>query len=209
MKRLFDLLTASFLLFVLFPIMMMIAIAIRINLGSPILFKQLRPGLYGKPFYIYKFRTMTNQRDQNQQLCPDEIRLTAFGKFLRRHSLDELPQLFNVLKGDMSFVGPRPLLMEYMSLYNEEQLRRYEVRPGITGWSQINGRNSLSWENKFKLDVWYVDNRSFFLDLKIIMITAVRVFRPRDVNQQGKATAERFKGNIKEKPHSTDKHFEN
>ena len=179
--------------------------AVRIKLGSPLFFKQLRSGFQGRPFYIYKFRTMTNARDQNQQLYSDELRLTNFGKFLRRYSLDELPQLFNVLKGDMSFVGPRPLLVEYMSLYNEEQLRRFEVKPGITGWAQIKGRNTISWEEKFKLDVWYVDNRSLFLDSRIFFLTIVRVFRPKDINQPNKATVERFKGSGGKAKHDRDK----
>jgi len=188
----------------LLPIIVVIMIAVRIKLGSPIFFKQVRSGLQGKPFYIYKFRTMTDERDQYQRLCSDEIRLTTFGKFLRSYSLDELPQLFNVLKGDMSFVGPRPLLMDYLSLYNEEQLRRHEVRPGITGWAQINGRNAISWEEKFKLDVWYVDNRTFFLDIKILLITIVKVFRAKDINQPSKATVERFVGKVEKKVHETE-----
>lgn len=203
MKRLFDFVVAVCLIMVLLPIIIAVMIAVRVKLGSPLFFKQMRPGLQGKPFYVFKFRTMTNERDQNQQLCSDEIRLTTFGKILRRYSLDELPQLFNVLKGEMSFVGPRPLLMEYMSLYNEEQLRRHEVRPGITGWAQINGRNAISWEEKFQLDIWYVDNRTFFLEIKIIFITIMRVFRPKDINQPNKATVERFVGNIEEKNHDT------
>jgi sugar transferase EpsL len=168
-------------------------------MGSPILFKQLRPGLNGNPFYIYKFRTMTNSTDSNQKLLPDDKRLTSFGKFIRRHSLDELPQLLNVIRGEMSFVGPRPLLMEYTPLFNNEQLRRLEVRPGITGWSQINGRNAISWDEKFKLDIWYVDHRTFLLDVKIILITILRVFLPKDINSQGTVTAEKFEGNIEEK----------
>ncbi|MBP0724478.1 sugar transferase [Bacillus sp. RG28] len=198
MKRVFDFFSALCLLFVISPILLIIAVAIRFKMGSPILFKQLRAGMNGKPFYIYKFRTMTNSRDSNQELLSDEKRLTFFGKFIRRHSLDELPQLFNVIKGDMSFVGPRPLLMEYMPLYNQEQLRRFEVRPGITGWSQINGRNAISWSEKFKLDIWYIDHRTFLLDIKIILITILRVFLPKDINQHGKATYEKFKGNKQE-----------
>ena len=204
MKRLFDSVFASCLIMALLPIIVVIMIAVRIKLGSPIFFKQVRSGLQGKPFYIYKFRTMTDERDQYQRLCSDEIRLTTFGKFLRSYSLDELPQLFNVLKGDMSFVGPRPLLMDYLSLYNEEQLRRHEVRPGITGWAQINGRNAISWEEKFKLDVWYVDNRTFFLDIKILLITIVKVFRAKDINQPSKATVERFVGKVEKKVHDTE-----
>lgn len=198
MKRLFDFVISSSLIIVLLPLIIAIMAAVRIKLGSPLFFKQMRSGFQGKPFYIYKFRTMTNDRDQYEHLYPDELRLTDFGKFLRHYSLDELPQLFNVLKGDMSFVGPRPLLVEYMSLYNEEQLRRFEVNPGITGWAQIKGRNTISWEEKFKLDVWYVDNRSLFLDIKIFFLTIVRVFRPKDITQPSKATVERFVGNSKE-----------
>lgn len=205
MKRLFDFVFSSCLIIVLFPLIIGIMAAVRIKLGSPLFFKQLRSGFQGRPFYIYKFRTMTNARDQNQQLYSDELRLTNFGKFLRRYSLDELPQLFNVLKGDMSFVGPRPLLVEYMSLYNEEQLRRFEVKPGITGWAQIKGRNTISWEEKFKLDVWYVDNRSLFLDSRIFFLTIVRVFRPKDINQPNKATVERFKGSGGKAKHDRDK----
>ncbi len=166
MKRLFDFVMASILIIILLPIMIVIMVAVRIKQGFPSIFIQQRSGYQGKPFYIYKFCTMTTERDQKLQLYSDEIRLTSFGKFLRRYSLDEIPQLFNVLKGEMSFVGPRPLLMEYMPLYNEEQLRRFKVRPGITGWAQINGRNAISWEEKFNLDVWYVDNHSFFIGYK-------------------------------------------
>lgn len=204
MKRLFDFVISSCLIIVLLPLIIAIMAAVRIKLGSPLLFKQMRSGFQGKPFYIYKFRTMTNERDQYQQLYSDELRLTAFGKFLRHYSLDELPQLFNVLKGDMSFVGPRPLLVEYMSLYNEEQLRRFEVKPGITGWAQIKGRNTISWAEKFKLDVWYVDNRSFFLDTKVFFITVIRIFRPKDINQPSKATVERFGGNVEKTSHDRD-----
>lgn len=204
MKRLFDFVLASVLIMVLLLLFIAVMAAVRINLGSPLLFKQMRSGLHGKPFYIYKFRTMTNEKDSFQQLYSDELRLTAFGKFLRRYSLDELPQLFNVLKGDMSFIGPRPLLMEYMPLYNEEQLRRHEARPGMTGWAQINGRNSISWEEKFKLDVWYVDNRSFLLDIKIFFITVLRVLRPKGISQPNKATVGRFTGNNGKPNHDTD-----
>jgi sugar transferase EpsL len=199
LKRVFDLIAALCLLVCISPILLIIAVAIRFNMGSPILFKQLRPGLNGNPFYIYKFRTMTNSTDSNQKLLPDDKRLTSFGKFIRRHSLDELPQLLNVIRGEMSFVGPRPLLMEYTPLFNNEQLRRLEVRPGITGWSQINGRNAISWDEKFKLDIWYVDHRTFLLDVKIILITILRVFLPKDINSQGTVTAEKFEGNIEEK----------
>ncbi|CAG0911803.1 unnamed protein product, partial [Cyprideis torosa] len=151
--------------------MVILALLIRLKLGSPILFTQIRPGLHGKPFRMIKFRSMTNARDANGALLPDSIRLTRFGKFLRASSLDELPELWNVLKGEMSLVGPRPLLMEYLPLYSSEQARRHDVRPGITGWAQVNGRNALSWDEKFKRDVWYVDHQSFWLDLKIVALT--------------------------------------
>lgn len=167
---------------------------IRFNLGSPILFKQQRPGLHGKPFHIYKFRSMTNKRDDEGNLLPDEVRLTSFGKFLRRYSLDELPQLFNVLKGDVSFVGPRPLLMEYLPRYSPEHARRHLVKPGITGWAQVNGRNAISWEEKFTLDVWYVDNQSFLVDAKILWLTILKVFRSEGISQTGHVTMEEFKG---------------
>jgi sugar transferase EpsL len=174
--------------------MLILSFLIRIKLGSPILFKQQRPGLHGKPFYVYKFRTMSNERDEKGQLLPDHIRLTPFGKFLRKFSLDELPQLLNVLKGDISLVGPRPLLMEYLDLYTLQQARRHEVRPGITGWAQINGRNAISWEEKFKLDVWYVDHQSFWLDIKILYLTILKVIKSEGISQTGHVTIEKFKG---------------
>lgn len=181
MKRVIDLF-GSFILIVFFsPIMIVAAVMIRISMGRPILFKQLRPGLHGKQFLIYKFRSMVDKRDANGNLLPGEMRLTKLGIFLRKYSLDELPQLFNVLKGDLSLVGPRPLLMEYLPLYTNEQARRHEVRPGITGWAQINGRNSISWEEKFRLDVWYVDHQSFFLDLRILLLTILKVFKKEGV----------------------------
>jgi sugar transferase EpsL len=194
LKRLFDFTVSLILLVCISPIFFIFAILVRIKLGFPIIFKQQRPGLYGKPFYLYKLRTMTTERDQNGQLMPDEKRLTPFGQFLRKFSLDEYPQLFNVLKGDISLVGPRPLLMEYLPLYTKEQLARHNVRPGITGWAQINGRNAISWEEKFKLDVWYVNNNSFLLDLKILFITAYKVVTSEGINQPGQATIESFKG---------------
>jgi sugar transferase EpsL len=163
-------------------------------MGSPVLFKQKRPGLHGKPFYLYKFRTMTDEKDQHGNVLPDRKRLTTFGKRLRKYSLDELPQLFNVLKGELSLVGPRPLLMEYLALYSEEQAKRHLVKPGMTGWAQINGRNAIGWDEKFKLDVWYVYNRSFFLDLKILWLTAKKVWHTEGIQQQGHETAEIFKG---------------
>lgn len=195
MKRLFDFSVSLIALTILLPIILITAFLIRVKIGSPVIFKQERPGQKGNPFYVYKFRTMTDERDVNGTLLSDDIRLTSFGKLLRKLSLDELPQLVNVLKGDMSFVGPRPLLMEYMSLYNERQLKRHEVRPGITGWAQVNGRNAISWEKKFEYDVWYVENRSFFLDIKILFMTALKVFKSEGISQDGQATMTKFKGN--------------
>lgn len=194
MKRLFDITLSVILIVILLPIIGITCVLVRVKLGKPILFRQIRPGLNGKPFVIYKFRTMTDERDSMGSLLPDAVRLTRFGEFLRKFSLDELPQLFNILKGDMSFVGPRPLLMEYLPLYNKEQSRRHEVRPGITGWAQVNGRNAISWEEKFKLDVWYVDHRSFWLDMKILLLTLKKVIRSEGINQDGQATMEKFKG---------------
>jgi sugar transferase EpsL len=172
----------------------MLAVIVKLKLGSPILFKQQRPGLYGKPFYFYKFRTMTDERDRDGQLLPDDKRLTSFGMFLRKYSLDELPQLANVVKGDISLVGPRPLLMEYLPLYTEAQTKRHLVKPGITGWAQVNGRNAISWEEKFELDLWYVNHQSLLLDLKIIALTLIKVITSEGINQTGNATMERFKG---------------
>ncbi len=197
LKRLFDLTISAILIIILLPVIALTAVLVRYKLGKPVLFKQQRPGLYGKPFYIYKFRTMTNERDVNGNLLPDEMRLTPFGKFLRKFSLDELPQLFNVVKGDLSLVGPRPLLMEYLPRYTKEQARRHEVRPGITGWAQVNGRNALTWEEKFKLDVWYVDNQSFWLDLKILWLTFLKVIRSEGINREGHVTMPEFKGSNK------------
>lgn len=194
MKRLFDTLSALLGLIVFSPVLVVTAILVRSKLGSPVLFKQQRPGFHAKPFYVYKFRTMNDQRDAEGKLLPDEVRLTPFGKLLRRLSLDELPQLLNVVKGDLSLVGPRPLLMQYLPLYSHEQARRHEVRPGITGWAQVNGRNAISWEEKFKLDVWYVDNQSFLLDLKILWMTFNKVFKREGISQDGQATMEVFKG---------------
>ncbi|MBM7604652.1 sugar transferase EpsL [Metabacillus crassostreae] len=199
MKRIFDFGVSVSILILLSPLMVVVAFMIRMKLGSPIFFKQLRPGLHGKPFYFYKFRTMTDEKNENGELLPDEFRLTPFGKFLRRTSLDEFPQLINVIKGDISLVGPRPLLMDYLSLYTAEQAKRHKVRPGITGWAQINGRNSISWEEKFKLDVWYVTNRTFILDIKILYLTIYKVIKSQDINQPGNVTVEKFKGsNIRE-----------
>ena len=168
--------------------------AIRITMGTPVFFRQQRPGLHGEPFTIYKFRTMTDKRDDQGDLLPDAERLTPFGRFLRIASLDELPELVNVLRGEMSLVGPRPLLMQYLERYTPEQARRHEVRPGITGWAQVNGRNALSWENKFELDVWYVDHVSLWLDLKIIALTLWKIVRREGISQPGRATMEEFVG---------------
>lgn len=194
-KRIFDLYVSVFFLVLLSPLMVVTAITVLASMGWPVVFRQLRPGLKGKPFFVLKFRTMTNQSDAEGHLLPDEVRLTKIGKLLRRLSLDELPQLFNVLSGELSMVGPRPLLMEYLPLYNREQARRHEVKPGITGWAQVNGRNALSWDDKFKLDVWYVDNRSFWLDMKILWMTIVKVFNQEGISQETHATAEKFRGN--------------
>lgn len=194
MKRILDLSAALLGLILLAPIILILAILIRLKLGSPILFTQARPGLHGKPFRMIKFRTMTDARDADGNLLPDSVRLTAFGRFLRSTSLDELPELWNVFKGDMSLVGPRPLLMEYLPRYSSEQARRHEVRPGITGWAQINGRNAISWEEKFKFDVWYVDNQSFWLDLKILMLTIKKVFVREGISAKGEATMQKFTG---------------
>lgn len=194
MKYLFDKFCASTGLLLLGPLLLILSCMVRILLGSPVLFRQLRPGMHGEPFVMLKFRTMTDQCDSAGSLLPDDQRLTSFGKFLRSTSLDELPELFNVLLGDMSLVGPRPLLMEYLPLYTSEQSRRHEVRPGITGWAQVNGRNAITWEEKFRLDVWYVDNRSFLLDLRILWMTVSKVFRREGISQDGQATMEKFAG---------------
>lgn len=190
----FDFISALIGLILVSPILVLIAILIRVKLGAPVLFKQLRPGLHQKPFYLYKFRTMSDLKDSTGELLPDGARLTALGKFLRRYSIDELPQLINVIKGELSLVGPRPLLMDYLPLYTKEQARRHDVKPGITGWAQINGRNSVTWEQKFKLDVWYVDNLSFWLDIKILCLTIEKVFKTEGINHAGQATMEKFQG---------------
>jgi sugar transferase EpsL len=200
-KRIFDLLAASFLLIFLWPVLLLIGVIIRFNLGTPTIFCQVRPGYRSIPFNLYKFRTMTDERDPNGKLLPDKQRITKFGKFLRSFSLDELPELLNVLKGEMSLVGPRPLLMKYLERYDDEQVRRHEVRPGITGWAQINGRNILTWQEKFNYDVWYVDNWSFWLDLKIMFLTISKVIKREGISQPGSATAEEFMGNSNEKDH--------
>ncbi|EFV78271.1 sugar transferase [Cytobacillus pseudoceanisediminis] len=200
MKRLFDFSCSLIGLIILSPLLLLAALLIRMKLGSPVLFRQMRPGLYGRPFFVYKFRTMTDERDENGNLLPDEERITPLGQMLRKFSIDELPQLFNVVKGDLSLVGPRPLLMEYLELYSPEQERRHEVRPGITGWAQVNGRNTISWEEKFKLDVWYVNHQSFFLDIKIIFLTVYKVFKREGISQQGHVTIEKFSGHKAGKP---------
>jgi lipopolysaccharide/colanic/teichoic acid biosynthesis glycosyltransferase len=197
-KRLIDISGSLSALILLLPIMGIIAMMIRKKLGDPVLFKQLRPGLHGKPFTIYKFRTMIDARDKNGALLPDEDRLTVFGRFLRSTSLDELPELFNVIKGDMSLVGPRPLLIRYLDRYSPEQARRHNVKPGITGWAQVNGRNDIAWIEKFKLDVWYVDNWSLRLDLKILVRTVFIVLRRDGISKKGYATTVSFKGNRNE-----------
>ncbi|MBP9014440.1 MAG: sugar transferase [Smithella sp.] len=192
-KRLFDLALSVPALVILLPVLAVLALLVRITLASPVLFRQLRPGFQGKPFELYKFRTMNNKCDQDGKLLPDAERLTRLGRFLRATSIDELPELFNVLKGDMSLVGPRPLLMQYLDRYTPEQARRHEVRPGITGWAQVNGRNAITWEEKFKLDVWYVDNVSLLLDVKIILMTIWKIIKREGINQKGQATMEEFK----------------
>jgi len=195
MKRLFDIVVSMISIVLLIPLFGILYIFIWINLGTPVLFSQSRPGLYGKQFVMYKFRTMRDAVDENGLSLPDEIRLTNFGKFLRSTSLDELPELWNVLKGEMSLVGPRPLLMEYLPLYSVEQARRHEVLPGITGWAQVNGRNSLSWDEKFELDLWYVDNQSFYLDIKILFLTLKKIFIREGISAEGVATMNKFTGN--------------
>ncbi|MGG1635368.1 sugar transferase [Paenibacillus sp. NRS-1760] len=195
-KRLFDIFVSSIILLIMLPIIGITAILVRIKLGTPIVYKQQRPGLNGAPFVVYKFRTMTDEKDSLGQLLPDHIRLTPFGSFLRKFSLDELLQLINVVRGDLSLVGPRPLLMEYLPLYTEEQARRHQVRPGITGWAQINGRNAISWEEKFALDVWYVENWSILLDLKILFQTFLKVVRPEGISNANHATMPMFKGSV-------------
>lgn len=194
MKRIFDLLVALLGLLLLALPLLALAWWIRHKLGSPVLFRQVRPGLYGKPFTMVKFRTMTDERGADGALLPDAQRLTPFGRFLRASSLDELPELWNVLRGDMSLVGPRPLLMEYLPLYSPEQARRHELRPGITGWAQVNGRNAISWQEKFALDVWYVDNQSLWLDIKILWVTVRKVLVRDGISSAGEATMSKFTG---------------
>ena len=193
-KRIFDITTAFAALVLLSPVIAVVAWQINRQMGSPVLFRQARPGLNGKPFEMIKFRSMKDALDADGNPLPDSERLTVFGQFLRSSSLDELPELWNVLKGDMSLVGPRPLLMEYLPLYSAEQCRRHDARPGITGWAQINGRNALSWEEKFKLDVWYVDNQSFWLDIKILFLTVKKVLVRDGISAEGEATMSKFTG---------------
>jgi lipopolysaccharide/colanic/teichoic acid biosynthesis glycosyltransferase len=194
-KRTLDIAAALTGLILLAPLLLLVALLVALEHGVPVLFVQMRPGLSGKPFRMYKFRTMTDERDHAGSLLPDEQRLTTLGRVLRATSLDELPELINVFTGDMSLVGPRPLLMEYLPLYSAEQARRHEVRPGITGWAQVNGRNGLAWEDKFKLDVWYVDNYSLLLDLRILWMTLVKVLRREGISEEGGVTMSRFTGN--------------
>ncbi|UFH48244.1 sugar transferase [Pseudomonas sp. KNUC1026] len=198
MKRIFDFIVSAVALTLLAPVMIAVAVLIRFKLGGPVLFTQVRPGLAGKPFLMVKFRTMLNTRNSTGALLPDSERLGNFGRFLRSTSLDELPELLNVLKGDMSLVGPRPLLMDYLSLYNPRQFRRHEARPGITGWAQVNGRNGIKWKDRFELDVWYVDNRTMWLDLKILMLTVKKVLMRDGIHQEGSATMSRFTGSTDE-----------
>lgn len=195
LKRLFDFSFGLILLIVLSPFIFGVGLCVRFFLGSPVLFKQQRAGFKGRLFYLYKFRSMTDVRDQNGELLSDEKRLTKFGLFLRKTSLDELPQLWNVIKGDLSFVGPRPLLVRYLTLYSPEQARRHDVKPGITGWAQVNGRNSISWEEKFKLDGWYVDHACFLLDIGILIKTIIKVIFSKGINSSSSVTMTEFKGN--------------
>lgn len=194
LKRTFDVFLSSIAIFFLSPVILCIYILVKFQLGSPVFFKQTRPGKNGVSFQMVKFRSMLDAMDQQGKPLPDELRLTSFGRKLRASSLDELPELWNVLKGDMSLVGPRPLLIEYLSIYTSEQAKRHDIRPGITGWAQINGRNAISWEEKFELDIWYVENHSLFLDIKILFLTVLRVFRRDGINAEGEATVSKFVG---------------
>ena len=198
MKRLFEFVLAALVLLLFGIPLIFLTLQVRRKLGSPVFFRQIRPGLGGRPFEMIKFRTMTDECDSNGLMLPDADRLTHFGRFLRTTSLDELPELWNVLKGDMSLVGPRPLLMEYLPLYSTEQSRRHDVRPGITGWAQVNGRNALSWEEKFKLDLWYVDNRSTWLDIRILALTVRKVMMRDGISAAGMETMSRFTGSLTE-----------
>ncbi|XZF76222.1 sugar transferase [Bacillus sp. AL-1R] len=194
MKRVIDLTISLVALLLLSPLIIILAILVRFKMGSPILFTQERPGLNGEPFYLYKFRTMKDLRDSQGNPLSDELRLTSFGKLLRKYSLDEFPQLLNVVKGEMSLVGPRPLLMDYLDLYTERQFKRHEVKPGITGWAQVNGRNSINWEEKFELDIWYVENQSTLIDLKIVFITLIKVIKSEGIQNKSHATMPVFRG---------------
>jgi lipopolysaccharide/colanic/teichoic acid biosynthesis glycosyltransferase len=196
-KRFFDILGALAGLILLFPLLAVLVFLVRRRMGSPAIFAQRRAGLKGKPFVLYKFRTMNDLRDEQGELLPDEARLTEFGQFLRRSSLDELPQLWNVLKGDMSLVGPRPLLLDYVPLYDETQRKRLDVRPGVTGWAQIHGRNAIGWDEKFALDVWYVEHYNLGLDMKIVLLTFVKILKREGISAAGEATMPRFRGNAK------------
>ncbi len=194
MKRMLDVVVCALALIVFLPVMAVVAVLVRRQMGSPLLFRQIRPGLGGKPFKMVKFRTMRDSVDKSGNSLPDAERLTRLGRFLRSASLDELPELWNVLKGDMSLVGPRPLLLEYLPLYSAEQARRHDVRPGITGWAQVNGRNALSWDEKFALDVWYVDNHTLWLDIRIIWMTLRKVVKREGISADGEATMSKFTG---------------
>ncbi|MBP8098940.1 sugar transferase [Acinetobacter portensis] len=198
-KRLLDIVIASIALILLSPVYFIVARKVKKNLGSPVLFRQVRPGLHGKPFEMIKFRTMKDAVDANSNPLPDSERLTPFGKMLRATSLDEMPELWNVIKGDMSIVGPRPLLVEYLPLYNEEQAKRHHVRPGITGYAQVNGRNAISWEKKFELDTWYVENQSLWLDFKIMLKTVKKVLAKDDISAEGEVTMSKFTGTVEHK----------
>ena len=205
-KRIFDILLAVLGIIIISPLFLIICVLVWLNFGLPIIFRQQRPGYRGKPFWIYKFRTMTSDRSSNGSLLPDEERLTRLGKLLRSTSMDELPELINVLRGEMSLVGPRPLLMKYLERYSPEQARRHAVLPGITGWAQVNGRNAITWQEKFSLDVWYVDHWSIGLDIRILFRTLAKALRQEDINQPGQATAEEFKGNLEMGNHEMGNH---
>lgn len=200
-KRLFDLVVAISALLVLLPVIILLCILIAVKMGTPVLFSQVRPGYKGKPFRMVKFRSMTDAKDANGNLLPDDQRLPKFGETLRSTSLDELPELWNVVKGEMSLVGPRPLLMEYLEHYSPEQARRHEVKPGVTGWAQVNGRNAISWEQKFEYDTWYVDNRSLWLDIKILWMTVLKVVKRDDISADGHVTIEKFSGSAPKDSH--------
>ncbi len=197
MKRLFDFFVASMGIIVLIPLFFILYFLILWHIGQPVIFIQMRPGFQGRPFKLYKFRSMTNNKDTKGNLLSDAERLNVFGRFLRASSFDELPTLWNVIKGDMSLVGPRPLLMEYLPLYNKKQKRRHEVKPGITGWAQVNGRNAISWKKKFDFDIWYVDHHNFWIDLKIIVLTLKKVFLREGITESGQVTMSKFRGNTK------------